>query len=85
MFDVHTCFLASSSEKETDVGRMNEKHHSLAHLGDVIIGKQGWSDCWIAPGGPESYKEPAFFLDLTSFLKIITVLIFIFLLSPYLI
>ena len=41
MFDVHTCFLASSSEKETDVGRMNEKHHSLAHLGDVIIGKQG--------------------------------------------
>ena len=41
MCDVHTCFLASSSEKEMDVGRMNEKQHSLAHLGDAIIGKQG--------------------------------------------
>ena len=79
MCDVHTCFLASSSEEETDVGRMNEKQHSLAHLSDAIIGKQGWSDCWIAPGGPESYKEPAFFLDLTSFplifLKFITALL----------
>ena len=79
---MHTCFLASSSEEETDVGRMNEKQHSLAHLSDAIIGKQGWSDCWIAPGGPESYKEPAFFLDLTSFPLIFLKFIAALLTSP---
>ena len=30
----------------------------------VVIGKQGWGDCWIvAPGGPESCKEPVFSHD----------------------
>ena len=41
---VYTCFLASSSEREKDVGRINEKQYLLAHLGDAvftIICKQG--------------------------------------------
>ena len=44
MCDVYTCFLASSSERERDVGRINEIYSSLADLGDAvfaIMGKQG--------------------------------------------
>ena len=26
----------------------------------AVIGKQGWGECYIAPGGPESCKEAAF-------------------------
>ena len=44
MYDVYTCFLPSSSERERDVVRINEKQRSLTHLVDAvfaIIGKQG--------------------------------------------
>ena len=43
MYDVYTCFLTSSSERERDVERIDEQH-SLADLSDAvfaIIGKQG--------------------------------------------
>ena len=44
MCDVYTCFLASYSEREKDVGRINEKQRSLAHLGVAVFAifdKQG--------------------------------------------
>ena len=61
MCDVQTCFLASSSEKEKDVGRISEKYCLLADLSGCCACKQGWGDCQIAPGSPESCKEAAAF------------------------
>ena len=41
MCDVYTCFLVSSSERERDVGRINEKQHSLADLIQYLTSSLG--------------------------------------------